>query len=42
LKILARISRLLKKPTFREALMQARSKNDIYRAIADEEKDVIG
>ncbi|MEW6380090.1 MAG: PTS sugar transporter subunit IIA [bacterium] len=42
LKILARISRLLKKTTFREALMQAKSGRDIYQAIADEEKDVIG
>ncbi|MCL6584261.1 MAG: PTS sugar transporter subunit IIA [bacterium] len=42
LKILARISRLLKKPTFREALMQAKNSADIYRAIAEEEKDVIG
>ncbi|MEW5802071.1 MAG: PTS sugar transporter subunit IIA [bacterium] len=42
LKILARISRLLKKTTFREALMQAKGSKEIYQAIADEEKDVIG
>ena len=42
LKILARISRLLKKPAFREALMQADDNKEIYRVIAEEEeKDVI-
>jgi PTS system nitrogen regulatory IIA component len=42
LKILARISRLLKKTTFREALMHAKGRKEIYQAIAEEEKDVIG
>lgn len=42
LKILARISRLLKKTAFREALMQAEGGKAIFQAIADEEKDIIG
>ena len=42
LKILARISRLLKKTAFREALMQAKGRKEIFQAIADEEKDVTG
>jgi PTS system nitrogen regulatory IIA component len=42
LKILARISRLLKKTAFREALMQARGREEIFQTIADEEKDITG
>jgi nitrogen PTS system EIIA component len=42
LKILARISRLLKKTSFREALMQAEGGKEIFQAIADEEKDITG
>ncbi len=42
LKILARISRLLKKTAFREGLMQAEGGKEIFQAIADEEKDITG
>jgi len=42
LKILARISRLLKKTAFREALMQANGREEIFQTIADEEKDIMG
>ena len=42
LKILARISRLLKKPDFRQSLMQVKDREDIYRVIAKEEKEITG
>jgi PTS system nitrogen regulatory IIA component len=42
LKVLARISRLLKKPDFRESLMRARDREEIYKAIIEEEKDITG
>jgi PTS system nitrogen regulatory IIA component len=42
LKVLARISRLLKKPDFRESLMRARDREEIYKAIIEEERDITG
>lgn len=42
LKILAKISRLLKKPDFRQSLMKTKNREDIYRIIAEEEKDMAG
>lgn len=42
LKILARISRLLKKPDFRESLMKADDQQTIYRIIFEEEKEILG
>ncbi|MGA1875538.1 MAG: PTS sugar transporter subunit IIA [bacterium] len=42
LKVLARISRLLKKPDFRESLMRAKDREAIYKAIAEEERDITG
>jgi len=42
LKILARISRLLKKPDFRESLMRAKDREAIYKAITEEERDITG
>lgn len=38
LKILARLSRLLKETSFRERLMQAQGDKDIYEAIVEEDK----
>ena len=38
LKILARISRLLKDPSFRKRLLEVSSKDEIFEAIADEDK----
>lgn len=38
LKILARLSRLLKNPSFRKKLLEANSKEDIYKVIAEEDK----
>lgn len=42
LRILARISRLLKKPNFRQSLMRAKDQEDIYRVIAEEENEITG
>jgi PTS system nitrogen regulatory IIA component len=42
LKVLDRISRLLKKPDFRESLMRARDREEIYKAIIKEERDITG
>ncbi len=38
LKILARLSRLLKNPSFRKKLLEANSKEDIYKVISEEDK----
>ena len=38
LKILARISRLLKDPSFRRNLMKASNRDDIYKTIAEEDR----
>jgi len=37
LKALARISRLMKNPDFRMSLMEAKSREELYRAFADED-----
>ncbi|MDH3974392.1 MAG: PTS sugar transporter subunit IIA [Deltaproteobacteria bacterium] len=37
LKALARISRLMKEPNFRMGLMEAKSREELYRAFADED-----
>ncbi|UCG68252.1 MAG: PTS sugar transporter subunit IIA [Thermoplasmata archaeon] len=42
LKILARISRFLKKPDFRQSLMHAKDRDDIYQIISEEERDMTG
>ncbi len=42
LKILARISRLLKRQDFRQSLIDAKDQEEIYRIIAEEDKDVMG
>lgn len=39
LKLLARISRLLKKGPFKERLLQAQDRNEIYRVIREEDED---
>mgnify|MGYP001587142645 CR=1 FL=1 len=39
LKLLARISKLLKKGPFKERLLQALDRDDIYRAISEEDED---
>jgi PTS system nitrogen regulatory IIA component len=39
LKLLARISRLLKKGPFKDRLLQAKDRNEIYHAIRDEDED---
>jgi nitrogen PTS system EIIA component len=38
LKALARVSRLLKDPSFRDALMHAASRDDLYRSIREEDE----
>ncbi|MBW1866005.1 MAG: PTS sugar transporter subunit IIA, partial [Deltaproteobacteria bacterium] len=39
LKLLARVSRLLKKGPFKERLLQALDRDEIYRAISEEDED---
>lgn len=40
LKLLARLSRLLKKQTLREKLMQAKDAEEIYQILCEEDKDL--